>query len=156
MANFSPWNKINRMSLLWSLARSVTCPTSGQADRWFRLLVLLVSHVQLFVIPQTIAHQAPLSMEFSRQEYWSGVPFPSLGEFSQPRGWTVFPVLAEEFFTMSHQGSPGDYSVYSLPSSPWTPGVEVLVSFNLCFLCSWKTESVSYSVVSKSLRPCGL
>ena len=88
MANFSPWNKINRMSLLWSLARSVTCPTSGQADRWFRLLVLLVSHVQLFATPWTVACQAPLSMGSSRQEYWSGLPFPSLGEFSQPRGWT--------------------------------------------------------------------
>ena len=33
--------------------------------------------VRLFATPQTIAHQAPLSMEFSRQEYWSGLPFPS-------------------------------------------------------------------------------
>ena len=36
-------------------------------------------HVQLFVTPWTITHQASLSMEFSRQEYWSGLPFPSLG-----------------------------------------------------------------------------
>ena len=35
------------------------------------------SHVRLFATPWTVAHQAPLSMEFSRQEYWSGVPFPS-------------------------------------------------------------------------------
>ena len=38
---------------------------------------LFLSHVRLFVIPWTVAHQAPLSMEFSRQEYWSGWP-PSL------------------------------------------------------------------------------
>ena len=38
---------------------------------------VLISHVQLFVTPWTVAHQAPLSMEFSRQEYWSGLPFPS-------------------------------------------------------------------------------
>ena len=38
-----------------------------------------VSHVQLFVTPWTVAHQTPLSMEFSRQEYWSGLPFPSAG-----------------------------------------------------------------------------
>ena len=38
---------------------------------------VLVSHVQLFVTPWTVAHWAPLSMEFSRQEYWSGLPFPS-------------------------------------------------------------------------------
>ena len=35
------------------------------------------SHVCLFVTPWTVAHQAPLSMGFSRQEYWSGLPFPS-------------------------------------------------------------------------------
>ena len=38
---------------------------------------VLISHVQLFVNPWTVAHKAPLSMEFSRQEYWSGLPFPS-------------------------------------------------------------------------------
>ena len=34
--------------------------------------------------PWTVAHQAPLSMEFSRQEYWSGLPFPSLGDLPNP------------------------------------------------------------------------
>ena len=37
----------------------------------------VLSHVQLFTTPWTAAHQAPLSMGFSRQEYWSGVPLPS-------------------------------------------------------------------------------
>ena len=36
--------------------------------------------VRLFATPWTVAHQAPPSMEFSRQEYWSGLPFPSLGD----------------------------------------------------------------------------
>ena len=36
-----------------------------------------LSHVQLLVTPWTVAYQAPLSMGFSRQEYWSGVPLPS-------------------------------------------------------------------------------
>ena len=36
-----------------------------------------LSHVQLFVTPWTVAYQAPPSMGFSRQEYWSGLPFPS-------------------------------------------------------------------------------
>ena len=35
-------------------------------------------------IPQTVAHQAPLSMEFSRQEYWSGLLFPSPGDLPDP------------------------------------------------------------------------
>ena len=42
--------------------------------------VKLFSRVQLFVIPWTIAYQAPLSLGFSRQEYWSGLPFPSPGD----------------------------------------------------------------------------
>ena len=43
-----------------------------------------LSHVQLFVTPWTIACQAPLSMEFSRQGYWSGLPFPSPGDLPNP------------------------------------------------------------------------
>ena len=42
------------------------------------------SHVQLFVTPWTVAHQAPLSMGFSRQEYWSGLPFPPPGDLPHP------------------------------------------------------------------------
>ena len=41
----------------------------------------LPSHVQLFATPWTVAHQAPLSMGFPRQEHWIGLPFPSLGVF---------------------------------------------------------------------------
>ena len=40
--------------------------------------------IQLFATPWTVAHQAPLSMGFSRQEYWSELPFPPLGESSRP------------------------------------------------------------------------
>ena len=42
------------------------------------------SRVQLCVTPWTVAHQAPLSMGFSRQEYWSGLPFPSPGDLPNP------------------------------------------------------------------------
>ena len=43
-----------------------------------------LSRVQLFVTPWTVAQQAPLSMELSRQEYWSGLPFPSPGDLLDP------------------------------------------------------------------------
>ena len=43
-----------------------------------------LSHVQIFVTPWTVAYQAPLSMGFSRQEYWSGVPFPSSRDLPNP------------------------------------------------------------------------
>ena len=42
-----------------------------------RVRLLVALSVQLFVTSWTVAHQAPLSMEFSWQEYWSGLPFPS-------------------------------------------------------------------------------
>ena len=41
-------------------------------------------HVRLFVTPWTIAHQAPPSVGFSKQEYWSGLPFPSPGDLPDP------------------------------------------------------------------------
>ena len=44
-----------------------------------------LSYIRLFVTPWTVAHEAPLSMEFSRQDYWSGLPFPPLGDLPDPR-----------------------------------------------------------------------
>ena len=49
-----------------------------------KVKVKSLSHVQLFVTPWTVAHRAPLSMRFSRQEYWSGFPFPSPGDLPNP------------------------------------------------------------------------
>ena len=49
-----------------------------------KVKVNLLSRVQLFATPWTVAYQAPLSMGFSRQEYWSGLPFPSPGDLSDP------------------------------------------------------------------------
>ena len=49
-------------------------------------------------IPQTVVHQAPLSMEFSRLEYWSGVPFPSPGDLPKPGIEPKSPALADKFF----------------------------------------------------------
>ena len=43
-----------------------------------------LSRVPLFATPWAVAHQAPLSMEFSRQEYWNGLPFPFPGDLPDP------------------------------------------------------------------------
>ena len=48
------------------------------------IIVKWLRHVQLFATPWTIAYQAPLSMELSRQEYWRGLPFPSPGDLPDP------------------------------------------------------------------------
>ena len=55
---------------------------------------------RLFVTPWTVAHQALLSMGFSRQEDWSGLPFPSLGDLLDPGIEPMSPALADGFFTI--------------------------------------------------------
>ena len=69
-----------------------------------RIIILLaLSHVWLLATPWTTAHQAPLSMRFSRQEYWSGLPFPPPGELSHPGiklKSPVAPALAGRFLPL--------------------------------------------------------
>ena len=67
-------------------------------------VVQLLSHVRLFATPWTIAHQAPLSMGFSRQEYWSRLPFPSPGDLPDPGIKPASPALACGFFTTEPPG----------------------------------------------------
>ena len=55
--------------------------------------VKLLSRVRLSAIPRTVAYQAPPSMEFSRQEYWSGLPFPSPGDLPDPGIEPRYPAL---------------------------------------------------------------
>ena len=66
------------------------------------------SRVQLFATLWTVACQAPLSMEFSKQEYWSGLPFPSPGDLPNSGIEPVFPVapaLHVDPVPLSHQRS---------------------------------------------------
>ena len=81
--------------------------------------MLMFSHVQLFVAPRTVAHQAPLSMEFSRQEYLSELPFPPPGDLPDPgiRPTSLAsPALAGEFFTTESPGKPTYIFVGSVSS----------------------------------------
>ena len=54
------------------------------AQGGLKVKVKLLSHLQLFATSWPVAHQSPLSMGFSRQEYWSGLPFPSPGDLPNP------------------------------------------------------------------------
>ena len=59
--------------------------------------------------PRTVAHQAPLSMGFSRPEYWSGLPFPTPGDLPDPGiepTSPVSPALTGRFFTIGSPGKP--------------------------------------------------
>ena len=53
-------------------------------EQFYKVKVKSLSRVRLFATPWTVAYQSPLSMGFSRQEYWSGLPFPSPGDLPDP------------------------------------------------------------------------
>ena len=86
--------------------------TNGAADlnpknqhpRYMLVRAQSLSRVQLFVTQWTVACQAPLSLGFSRQEYWSGLPFPPPGDLPYPETEPVSPALAGRFFTTEPPG----------------------------------------------------
>ena len=72
--------------------------------------VCMLSHVQLFATP---AHQAPLSMEFSRQEWWNGLPFPTPGGLPdpgiEPMSLASIALVGGFFTTSTTWEAPADY-----------------------------------------------
>ena len=70
-----------------------------------------LSHVRLFVTQWTAAHQALQSMGFSRQEYWSGLPFPSPGDLPDPGIKPRSPALEADALTSE---PPGKISMYKM------------------------------------------
>ena len=70
-----------------------------------------LSHVQFFATPWTVACQASPSMEFSRQEYWSGLTFPTPGDLPDLKTEPASPELASRFFTTAPPGKPKKYMV---------------------------------------------
>ena len=99
-----------------------------------------LSCVRLFVTPRTVACQAPLSVEFSRQEYWSGLPFPSPGNLPHPGIKPGSPALqADSLPSESPEKCPqdamgflhllGSLLPWSTPSIPH-PGTPVGLSSN--------------------------
>ena len=63
-----------------------------------------LSCVRLFATPWTVAHQAPPSMEFARQEDWSGLTFPSPGDLPDPGIEAGSPAFQADALRLSHQG----------------------------------------------------
>ena len=73
------------------------------------VVVQSLNHVQFFATPLTVAHQASLSVGFPRQEYWSGLPFPSPGDLPDPGmepTSPVSPALVGRFFITEPPGKP--------------------------------------------------
>ena len=71
-----------------------------------KVKVKSLSCVQLFATPWTVAHQAPPSMGFSRQEYWSGLLFPSPGDLPDPGIETRSPAFQADALTSEPPGKP--------------------------------------------------
>ena len=84
---------------------------------WWLLLKVKVkslSRIRLFATPWTVAHHVPLSMRFPRQEYWSGLPFPSPGNLLDPEIKPGSPTLQADSLPRE---PPGKHKLlYSLPS----------------------------------------
>ena len=70
------------------------------------VVVYLLSCSDSFETPWTIAHQAPLSMGFSRQEHWSSLPFPSPGDLPDPGIKSVSPALQMDSLLTEPAGKP--------------------------------------------------
>ena len=82
---------------------------SKATDYWVLKCMLVLSHTQLFATPWTIALESPLSMGFPRQEYWSGLPFPPLGDLPNPGIEPMsseFPVLQADSLLAEPLGKP--------------------------------------------------
>ena len=83
-------NDILRIKRMWysrGLTKQVKkecLSSSGTIKTRSEVKCLSLSHFQLFVTPWTVVHQAPLYMEFSKQEYWSGLLFPTPGDLPNP------------------------------------------------------------------------
>ena len=106
----------------------------------------VLSHVQLSETPGTVAHQAALSMGFSRLEYWSGLPFPPPGDLPNPGiepTCPVSPALAGGFFTIEPLGKPSRAQRSSPVLSNTTP--VTTLSFSSSFFLAaflWLLQNV--------------
>ena len=90
-----------------------------------------LSCVWLFVTPQTWARQASLSMESSRQALWSGLPFPTPGDLSDPAIRPTSPALAGSFFTIVPPVKWKSFSHVWLFATPWTVALQAPLSIEL-------------------------
>ena len=80
--------------------------TSGAAGNILYLALLFSHPVVSSATPWTVARYTPLSMGFSRQEYWTGLLFPSLGDLPIPGTEPTSPAGQSDYYSLSHQKSP--------------------------------------------------
>ena len=139
----SPWYM--GTPALWDSALPWSC-YNKVFIKWIKLKSL--SHVRLFAAPWIVAYQAPLSMGFSRQEYWSGLPFPSPGNLPDPGIEPKSPALQADALPSKPPGK-------SLKFSDSITLLKVLCILLFCFWLKsfqhflWGRSSVPHSSASK-------
>ena len=115
----------NRLSFcMYNFTSSISYRTDLFVGVWKK--VKSRSRVWLFVTPWTVAYQAPPSMRFSRQEYWSGLPFPSPGNLPDPGIEPGSPAWEADTLTSEPPGKP--VGVYSYSKNISIPSLSVLFS----------------------------
>ena len=87
-------------------------PVKACSKGLVKVKMKLLSPVRLFVTPWTVAYQAPPSMGFSRQEYWSGLPFPSPGDLPNPGIELGSPTLQADSLVNELSGKPKHRVIY--------------------------------------------
>ena len=110
--------------------------------------VCVLSRVPLFVTPWSVAHQAPLSLGFSRQEYRSGLPFLSPGDLPNPGIELRSPTLqADSLLQGSSQKKKSLNLTY--PINLWVHGVPCSLAVGICSLKGWNRNVSSYRDAGK-------
>ena len=116
-----------------------------------------LSHVLLFATPWTVAYQAPLSMGFPWQEYWSGLPFPTPGDLPKPGiepTSLTSPALEGGFFTLCYLGKPFQRWYLLLNDMMSFQGsTDPSVKDNFLCLCICNHEQILLSCNSKIGQP---
>ena len=107
-------------------------PHSTFSPPLFTCCCLVAKPCLNFVTPWTVACQAPMSLEFPRQEYWNELPFPSSRYLPNPSIESKFP--AGRFFTTKPPGKPHMY-LYKYPKGSLTKQSPQSSPFPLCFQC---------------------
>ena len=122
----------NKVWKFFSVMLNLVHYSKRHCNSCFVFLFIPIKIYYTFVTPRTIAHQAPLSMVFSRQEYWSGLPFPSPGDLPDPGIECESPVssvLQVDYLPLTYQGSPKKKWVF------WVLVVFILSKIGKFFFC---------------------
>ena len=90
------------------LKKNILCKSVGDLCEVWKLKVLVAQSCLTLWDPVDWSRQAPLSMEFFRQQYWSGLPFPSPGDLPNPGIEPRFPTLWADSLTSEPPGKPHD------------------------------------------------